>query len=117
MSSDDLESVKLKRRDDRMFYIRIGIDCLIGICAFLVIRNLNAMDVAIQKDQETQEHQAAKIASMETTIAMQAEKISSQDKMLSEVRNQQEKTETRLENWLTKVSDKLNAVAEKVGAH
>lgn len=109
-------AVKLKRRDDRMFYIRVVIDAVLGICGFLVIRNLNAMDGSIKDGQDEQKKQAVLIFALETKVATQAERIIDQEKMLVEYKTQQDRTETRLEAWLTKVSDKLQSVAEKVGA-
>ncbi len=106
MSSDDLEAVKLKRRDDKFLTIRVVLDVSIICLGFWLGNTVLTVNATLREHDKS-------ITELQTKVDVGSK---NRDEQLVDLRKAQSDSVSRLEKSVDKLTDKVDRIAEKVGA-
>lgn len=104
--SGERSSIEMKRRDDRFLTVRVVLDVAIVCLGFWLGNTILTVNSTLR------EHDKA-ITAIQTTIEV---KTKSRDEQISDLRTNQNEAVVRLERSVEKLTDKVDRIAEKVGA-
>lgn len=99
-------SATLKRRDDKFLTIRVILDVLIIVVGFWLGNTILTVNATLR------EHDKA-IEKIQTTIE---ERTKAHEEQIREVKAVQSDTVSRLDKAIEKLTDKVDKIAEKIGA-
>lgn len=104
--SGERANTELKRRDDRFLTVRVVLDVAIVCLGFWLGNTIMTVNSTLR------EHDKA-ITSIQTTIEVRTK---SRDEQISDLRSTQNEAVVRLEKSVERLTDKVDRIAEKVGA-
>ncbi len=108
------ESIDAKRKDDQWRTARMVLEIAIAVIGFFLVTTLKDVKDQLKDNQNVTTAQGNEISAIKATADARDKAVNEQ---ICDIRSAQLSSQTRLEAWMSKLSDKVDRIVEKVGSH